>query len=75
MINLLSDIICVKIEDPYETTNLASHLPCHVRDLEQKLEEYKTIAVEPQLKEPLQDYNDPRGNPINTNNQFWPGWC
>jgi hypothetical protein len=64
-----------KTEDPYEKTNLASHLPCYVRDLERKLEEYKTIAVEPQLKEPLQDYNDPRGNPINTNNQFWPGWC
>lgn len=50
-------------------------MPCHVRELEEKLEEYKKITVDPQFKEPFELYNDMRVDPRKSNNQFWPGWC
>lgn len=50
-------------------------MPCKVRDLEKRLDEYQSMVVLPQVKEPLHLYHDPRGDPRNTNNKFWPGWC
>jgi len=67
--------ILLKKDDPTERNNLAGKMPCQVRDLEKKLEEYRMITVEPQLKEPLELNSDPKGDPRNNGNKFWPGWC
>lgn len=65
----------LKSDDPLEENNLAAHMACKIRELESQLREYIEITVEPELKEPLSMHNDPRADPRNFGNMFWPGWC
>ena len=47
-------------------------MPCHIRELEQILEGYRKITVDPQCKEPL--YIDERADPTKSNNILCAGW-
>lgn len=50
-------------------------MPCLIRDLQYKLDDFRKITVEPQIKEPLERYSDPRADPKKWGDTFSPGWC
>jgi hypothetical protein len=59
-----------------EEKNLAGkEMACKIRDLELKLIEYRQITVEPLVKEPVEDYRDPKADPAKWGDKFSPGWC
>lgn len=62
-------------DDPQEKNNLAGEMPCKVRELEKQINKYRKITKHPKLKEPLALHNNPNGDPRNTDDKFWPGWC
>jgi hypothetical protein len=62
-------------DDPLERNNLAAQMPCLIRDLQYKLDDFRKITVEPQIKEPLERYSDPRADPKKWGDTFSPGWC
>ena len=62
-------------DDPNERENLAGEMIEKLRELESLLEEYKKVTVDPQVKEPVQDYRDPKGDPALWGDKFSPGWC
>lgn len=61
------------LDDPTETTNLASSDPCKVKELELKLEEYKKNTVPPLVTNP--PFFDSGSDPANFNDSWMPGWC
>ena len=62
-------------DDPNERENLAGEMIEKLRELESLLEGYKEVTVDPQVKEPVQDYRDPKGDPALWGDKFSPGWC
>lgn len=63
------------LEDPTEKFNLAKHMEHKVRELALELDEYKKFTVEPLVKEPIEDYRDPKSDPALWGDKFSPGWC
>ena len=64
-----------QIDDPLEKTNLAKLNACKVRDLELKLDEYKTFSAKPLVKEPTDQYRNTNANPQKWGDKWSPGWC
>lgn len=67
--------MCVGIDDPIEKNNLAASRIELIRELEIELAKFKAITVEPQVKEPTENYRDPKADPALWGDKFSPGWC
>ena len=58
------------IEDPYEYNNLARENPTIVKEMMNRLQEYRLTMIPPDVGD-----DSEKGNPQHFNGTFSPGWC